>query len=561
MKIAIGAALSAVLLALYAQVSGAWFVLGFVALVPWLLALNRVRSLWEALGGGLAMSVTMSVAVFSWLPATLERYAGTTSSVWPWLLLVMAAPLLQPQFLTFAVVRYLNRKARPSNGEEEPPRRQGFMNLKPLAFLASWRFPSSLRKMLADRVGPARCVLAAAAAYVATELLASKLLFDTLGLGLYPSRYLRQGADLVGVHGLTWMLLLVNEAVAAVMARKAEARPYVVAALGLIGLDLGYGWLRCAQLRDGGPATVVGVVQANITNYDKLRADRGAFEAVRYILDEHYALSDDLRRNANPDLIVWPETVYPTTFGSPKSEAGQAFDTEILAFAAGRGTPVVFGAYDASAGHEYNAAFFVEAASQKPVRAYRKSLLFPFTERVPPLLDSEWLRARLPWVGHWDTGPGPDVVSMALRDGRRLSALPLICYDALSTTFVAQAAQRGADLIVTLSNDSWFPDERAPRLHLVSAAFRSIETRLPQVRSTNSGISAVISPAGDWLATAGWNERRIVTASLPTGAHAWAPAVLLSPWLAPLLASWALLELLATQLSKRNATNAGIRTK
>ncbi|WP_394835506.1 apolipoprotein N-acyltransferase [Pendulispora rubella] len=520
MKIAAGAVLSAVLLALYAQVTGAWFVLGFVALVPWLLALNRVRSLGQALGAGLAMSVAVSMAVFPWLPETLERYAGASSSVWPWLALLVAAPFLQPQFLTYALVRHLLGAAR------------------------------------------ARAVLAAAAAYVATELLASKLLFDTLGLGLYPSRYLRQGADLVGVHGLTWMLLLVNEAVAQAISRKPEARRYALAALGLVGLDMGYGWMRCAQSRDEGPATVVGVVQANITNYDKLRADRGAFEAVRYILDEHVALSDDLRRNGNPDLIVWPETVYPTTFGSPKSEAGAAFDTEILSFAAGRGTPVVFGAYDASAGHEYNAAFFVEAAAQKPaVRAYRKSLLFPFTERVPALLDSEWLRARLPWVGHWDTGPGPEVVGITLRDGRRLSALPLICYDALSTSFVAQAARRGADLIVTLSNDSWFPDERAPRLHLVSAAFRSIETRLPQVRSTNSGISAVISPAGDWLATAGWNERRIVTASVATGTRAFAPAVLLAPWLGPLLASWALIEVLLAQLSKRNATNAGTKTK
>ena len=520
MKIVAGAVLSALLLALYAQVSSAWFVLGFVALVPWLLALNRVRSLREALFAGLVMSVAFSVAVFSWLPTTLERYAGATSSVWPWLFLAVAAPFVQPQFLAFALVRH------------------------------------------AVGVERLRGVLAATAAYVATELLASKLLFDTLGLGLYPSRYLRQGADLVGVHGLTWMLLLANEAIAAAILRKDEARRYALATLGLVTLDFGYGWMRCARLQAEGPGIVVGVVQANITNYDKLRADRGAFEAVRYILDEHYALSDDLRRNANPDLIVWPETVYPTTFGSPKSEAGEAFDTEILSFAAGRGTPVVFGAYDASAGHEYNAAFFVEATAQRPaVRAYRKSLLFPFTERVPPMLDSEWLRARMPWVGHWDTGPGPEVVDVTLRDGRRLSTLPLICYDALSTSFVAKAARRGADLIVTLSNDSWFPDDRAPRLHLVSAAFRSIETRLPQVRSTNSGISAVISPAGDWLATAGWNERRIVTATVPTGAHAFAPAVLLAPWLGPVLASWALLELVLAQRSKRYATSAGSKTK
>ena len=44
-----------------------------------------------------------------------------------------------------------------------------------------------------------------------------------------------------------------------------------------------------------------------------------------------------------------------------------------------------------------------------------------------------------------------------------------------------------------MSNDSWFTDYPVgARLHLAVAAFRSIETRLPQVRVTTNGLSAVI---------------------------------------------------------------------
>jgi apolipoprotein N-acyltransferase len=168
-------------------------------------------------------------------------------------------------------------------------------------------------------------------------------------------------------------------------------------------------------------------------------------------------------------------------------------------------------------------------------------MLFPLTEWVPPILDSEGLREALPWMGHWQRGPGPKVIPLDLPGGGRVSVMPLICYDVLFSDFVADAAGLGADLIITLSNDSWFPDERAPRLHLVSAAFRSIETRLPQVRATNSGISAVISPTGTILRETRWARREALAATLPMIDRTVTPAMALRSWLMPALLGAALL--------------------
>jgi apolipoprotein N-acyltransferase len=111
----------------------------------------------------------------------------------------------------------------------------------------------------------------------------------------------------------------------------------------------------------------------------------------------------------------------------------------------------------------------------------------------------------------------------------------------LFSGFVADAAALGADLIITLSNDSWFPDARAPKLHLISAAFRSIETRLPQVRSTNSGVSAVISPAGTILRETRWAKREALAASLPMIDRMVTPAVAFRKWIMPGLLGVALL--------------------
>jgi apolipoprotein N-acyltransferase len=54
----------------------------------------------------------------------------------------------------------------------------------------------------------------------------------------------------------------------------------------------------------------------------------------------------------------------------------------------------------------------------------------------------------------------------------------------------------GAALVVNLSNDAWFGRSGYPEAHLQHAVLRAIELRSWVVRGTNTGISAVIDPAG-----------------------------------------------------------------
>ena len=179
--------------------------------------------------------------------------------------------------------------------------------------------------------------------------------------------------------------------------------------------------------------------------------------------------------------------------------------------------PLVFGAYDVDAQGEFNAAVFLEPArdGRFEFETYRKAWLFPLTERVPRLLDRERVRAWLPWLGTWQPGAGPQVTPLRLPGGREVRVAPLICYDAVVPDLAIQAVRAGADLIVTLSNDAWFATGEGPHLHLVVSAFRSLETRRSQVRATNTGISAIISPTGELLAVAGVHERGAIMASVP----------------------------------------------
>jgi apolipoprotein N-acyltransferase len=60
--------------------------------------------------------------------------------------------------------------------------------------------------------------------------------------------------------------------------------------------------------------------------------------------------------------------------------------------------------------------------------------------------------------------------------------------------------------LLNVTNDSWFGNLGEPELHLALTTFRSIETRLPQLRATNTGISALILQDGSLARTGPSNE-------------------------------------------------------
>ena len=516
-------AASALAFALYTRVVWPWVLLGWVGLVPWLAALDRARSLRGALAIGWLFSVAFVLAVFSWFARGIAAYTGIPLPAC-FGLLVLAAPLLQPQLVVLAGARFL-----------AAPRGAGAVGL--------------------------RAALAGALLYVGAEWAWPKLLGDTIGHGLYASPRIRQAADLAGAPGLTFSLLLVNECALAVgralatrpdsmRSRLARARAPAACAAAILLALTGYGALRLAQLAGEEaprPLLSAGIVQADISRYGELARELGTYDAVREILDAHFELSRQALSRAPVDLLVWPETVYPATFGTPKNELGAAVDRAIGAFAAGARVPLVFGAYDVDAEGEFNAAVFLEPGRNGSLEfeTYRKAWLFPLTERVPRWLDQPRVRAWLPWLGTWKPGAGPQVTPLELADGRRLRVAPLICYDAVTPDLAIAAVRQGAELIVTLSNDAWFASGEGPHLHLVVSAFRSLETRRSQVRATNTGISAVISPTGELLAMAGVHERRALVASVPAAPRSGTLMLAWGDWFGPvaLAAGLALLGL------------------
>jgi apolipoprotein N-acyltransferase len=191
-----------------------------------------------------------------------------------------------------------------------------------------------------------------------------------------------------------------------------------------------------------------------------------------------------------PDLIVWPESAIPW----PLDVAGPVLG-EIAAAASG--IPVVLGLNRREDGRWFNSLILVDRTGGV-AQLYDKHHLVPFGEYIPfgHLTRSLGLRSFAAQDGYgYSAGPGPRLLDLPGIG----ATLPLICYEAIFPGGVRRAPDR-PDLLLQITNDAWFGEISGPYQHLAQARVRAVEQGLPMVRVANTGVSAVIDPAGRILA-------------------------------------------------------------
>lgn len=243
------------------------------------------------------------------------------------------------------------------------------------------------------------------------------------------------------------------------------------------------------------------IVQANIGNQEKLMAEQGW--AFRDTVINRFAATtrEGLKREGPADFVVWPETAFPEIIGSPSLNFGYAL--KLKSFIQSTGTKLITGGYWQlpGTGKLTNSFFALSEGGEWLAPPYSKTILLAFGEYLP---GAEWfpsLRARLPEVGDFGRGPGPTVMNAGpVRIGAQ------VCYEGLFDWFARALANKGAQLIVNLTNDSWYGTWEQPYQHGYMTLAHAIEVRRPLVRSTNTGLSTVILANGDILALSPLHE-------------------------------------------------------
>lgn len=345
-----------------------------------------------------------------------------------------------------------------------------------------------------------------AIAYPAVEWLYPLLFPYYIGNSQYRFVAITQIVEITGMLGLTVLIALLNGAAYEVVLARLEQRKIIVVrpavAAAVFAIFLGYGFVRLSMIdaaTEKARKIKVAMIQTNLGARDKA-------EKRDQFISRHIEMTRATAA-AHPelDLIVWPETAYNTRI--PRDEknlyarVGQGVDK-----------PMLIGALTAENNAEggknvYNSAILTSSTGDILGR-FDKIELLAFGEYVPFAKEYPSIRKLIPRSSTFAHGTSWENLSFG-----ETSLMPMICYEDILPAFVRELWKKAgpADVLINITNDSWYGDSHEPWIHLVLSTFRSIETRRALIRSTNTGVSAFVDPAGRITSHTGqWTQETLI---------------------------------------------------
>lgn len=214
----------------------------------------------------------------------------------------------------------------------------------------------------------------------------------------------------------------------------------------------------------------------------------------------------DLARDLQAPIVLGGvDNVFATVDGEPTEKILEGIDANL----------------DFHPGYRVYGGFWLLRPTDEGIRYsadYRKVRLMPFGETVPYLNIIPGFQEKIVQVGSFDAATPGWPVGMAVEqpDGRigEVRIGPSICFEDQFPGLQRHFARRGANLFVNITNDAWFDGSAGPAWHAEMARWRSIETRIPMIRCTNSGITAVIGAGGRVLDEIPAMEKGILEATV-----------------------------------------------
>jgi apolipoprotein N-acyltransferase len=262
---------------------------------------------------------------------------------------------------------------------------------------------------------------------------------------------------------------------------------------------LGYGWGKL-----GVPENIeeinVSVIQGNIEQDKKWDP---AYQADTIAVYKKLTLEAITQ---NPDLVVWPETATPFYFTGAR-ESDRVLTADLMRFVKQNKTPLLFGSPTfeimpnrAIVGRN---SVFLLSADGGIHGTYHKIHLVPFGEYVPLKNVLFFIEKMVEAIGDFQSGDEYTVMTVPARNPRRKDVKlgTVICYEIIFPDLVRRFVNNGAEILATVTNDSWFGRTAAPYQHFSMVVFRAVENRVPIARAANTGVSGFIDAKGHILKT------------------------------------------------------------
>ena len=187
------------------------------------------------------------------------------------------------------------------------------------------------------------------------------------------------------------------------------------------------------------------------------------------------------------DFILWPEGAYPYNVNeNSKKQPGLSRLVKVMRI------PLITGAISKHGEDYKNSVIILDREGNLLKPFYSKIKLLIFGEYIPLVDKLTFLKKMFPYFGSSLT-PGSSILVQDL-EGKKIGWQ--ICYEALFDDLNRDLANKKAQIVLNVTNDSWYGSWQQPTQHLAMSFARAIEIRRPILRSTNTGYSGVVYADG-----------------------------------------------------------------
>jgi apolipoprotein N-acyltransferase len=421
-----------------------WVALLPLAPVPWLVTLLEEKSRLRAALSGFVFGLAFWCASIPWIYHVVTRFGGQSGVMGVVCLLILAAILAEwPAIVAFGVAA-----AAPAGSLSR-------LALFPLLWAASEH---------------------------ARSYVYGGFPWNLTGFALYRHPAWIQTASVWGVYGVG-LLAMAGSCLLAAGAARRRLRPFAAAAALALLVGLFGAW-RLTRASSPGTALTAALVQPGIPQETRLEAGAAA--------DTYVAVIGQAREAAAkaPGLIVLPESALPTYW-----DASPALRADLMAVAGECRCPILFNDIETEPGGAYyNVARLVTSGGLAGA-PYRKVHLVPFGEYVPLPKLFFFVRQVSTEIGEFSPASKP-----TLLEGQGLKIGMGVCYEITYDALAREETEQGANLLATISNDSWYGRAGAQPQHFAAAVLRSVENGRALLRAAITGISGAVDERGKILA-------------------------------------------------------------
>ncbi|HCT84874.1 MAG TPA: apolipoprotein N-acyltransferase [Candidatus Margulisbacteria bacterium] len=315
-----------------------------------------------------------------------------------------------------------------------------------------------------------------------------------------------QSAAYGGIYLLSFIIVLVNSLILGIVLLRGAHKKNQILFSGyfLAAIIVLSSWMtflhRDRHIDDiARSSTQALVFQPNVAQYKKL-SYRYSFE----IFQELYKDMNTMRL-INADLYIFPESLIPGLYNQNEllyRQLAQLLPAKsYMLFGSNRRTP-----------DKYYNSLFVMDQSGNNLQCYDKQRIVPFGEYMPfrKLID-HLLPETLQYMGA-DISPGDGIKLFSTSNHERFGVS--ICFESIFPEIFYQQHQNGSEFSVVVTNDGWFFDTIALKIHQNATAFRAVESRKQVLFCANTGISSIIQPSGKINRLIAYNSKGYMIAKI-----------------------------------------------